>query len=94
MQVCKADFTKKMQIDGKWGGKCQANRQRTRVCQNSESTQNTPKLPVGGYESVFKYSILRDLFLVLTHPQKGRSRPALNTGTMDKVGGEGGVYAP
>ena len=30
--------------------------------------QNLPKLFVGEYESIFKYSILRDLFLVLTHP--------------------------
>ena len=49
-----------MQIDGKWGIKCQANRQRT--------PDNIR--------------------------QKGRSRPALNAGTMDKVGEEGGADAP
>ena len=45
-----------------------------RVCQNSKNAQNTPKLPVGRDENVFKYSILKETFLVLTHPEQKKER--------------------
>ena len=39
-----------------------------RVCQNSKRVFFESKLFVLLVESKFKYSILRDLFLILTHP--------------------------